>query len=146
MRLEGENRIKELLTSNWEEVENYQEQVQLAPDWDKYLLLEEMGLLGIYTVRRSEELVGYAVIFADYNLHFSNDVFAKIETIYIERTQRLFGVASKFIDCIVDNLTLRNVSVVTVSSKAHHSFNKLLNKKGFVHLENLYGKLLLKES
>lgn len=142
MELEGEDHIKELLTRNWEEVENYQDEVALVPDWDKYLLLEELGLLGIYTVRRLGELVGYAVIFADYSLHFSNDVFAKIETIYIQPEHRKFGIASQFIDVITDNLTKRNASVLTVSSKAEHSFNKLLAKKGFTHLENLYGKLL----
>lgn len=66
----------EHLSNKAKEVGEYQDKIEIDPDWDKYLALEDLGMLLCCGAFKEDELVGYYLAIVASSLHSKNDKFA----------------------------------------------------------------------
>jgi len=134
--------IKPLLEKHWAEVSFYKD-IPLAPDWDAYLQMDEMGVLRAYTARDDEnKLVGYAVFFVRKNPHYvSSPPQAVQDIIFIDPEKRGFGV--KFILWTEKQLAAEGVQVVFhhIKTNTPHTID-LFRRLGYSNIDLILGKRL----
>ena len=80
--------IEPLLEEHWNEVSNNRDVIKLNPDWDTYYILEEQGMLHIFTARDNGKLVGYFVTITRLNIHYKDHLFAANDAIFIKKEYR----------------------------------------------------------
>ena len=79
--------IMPLLHEHKEEIANHAD-IALAPDVARYNEVEDIGKLRCYTARMAGVLVGYAIFFLDYNLHYSGSLQANQDVLFVSKTHR----------------------------------------------------------
>jgi hypothetical protein len=85
---ETKDDIATLIDLHYEELCAHKNVIKLAPDFDRYQLLEDMGKLAIFTVRDTDLLIGYSIFFVDSHIHYNNDVFANNDIIFLHKDYR----------------------------------------------------------
>lgn len=131
-----------LLGQHWEEIALNKEAIKLNPDWDTYFELEEKGLLKVFTARSEEKLVGYFVVLCRHHLHYKDHVFAFNDVLYLHKDYRKGFAGPKLMKFAEKCLKEDGVTAITVNTKRHKPFDKLLLWLGYKHAENLYIKIL----
>ena len=134
--------LEPLLREHYKEVAMYKDKVQLAPDWERYEMLDKADILKIVTVRDGKQLVGYYICFVMPNPHYSNDMYAVNDIVLIKPEYRnakvgvgLFQYAEKWMRSL-------GVSVMTVHMKTFLPFDKLCEGLGWDYAERLYTKCI----
>lgn len=129
-----------LLYLHWKEIAHYDD-IKLDPQTYEYLELEKKGALRCYTARLdSDELVGYAVFFLRYNLHYRSSFQALQDVIFIHPEHR--GEGAKFIMWCDEQLKKENVQVVYHHIKSKHNFGPLLERMDYELVDLIYAKRL----
>lgn len=129
----------ELLGRHYTEVAHFQD-IELDPDVETYLKLEEIGSLVAYTARESGELIGYCVFFIKNNMHFKKSKQAIQDIIFIASEKR--GVGIKFIDWCDIQLRNQGVQVVYHHVKTEHNWGPAIEKIGYKLIDLIYGRRL----
>lgn len=131
-----------IIEAHWEEVSMYQDKVKLSPDWDMYRKVEEADALVLMTVRDEGKLIGYFVFFVQPHMHYSEDVFAVTDALYLDQGYRHSDVSiSMFIEA-EEFLRQSGVSVIKVSMKTHAPFDSLCEAMGYFNVERIYSKYI----
>lgn len=134
--------LKPLLESHWEEVAWYKEQIELNPDYDRYLCLERAGCLHIVTARDDGELIGYDVSFIMPNMHYSDHTYACNDIIFLLPSYRHGQLAYDMVKHKESLLREKGVSVATYHMKLAHPFTRLMEATGFETQEYVYSKYI----
>lgn len=133
---------KPLLNSHWEEIALNKNKIKLNPDWKAYESLESQGKLKIFTARDKGTLVGYFVVIVGVNIHYKDHVFASNDVIYLAPSYRKGFTGIRLITFAEKCLKDDGVSVLTVNTKVHKPFDKLLSFLKFSKIELVYSKYL----
>lgn len=133
--------LKPLLTNNHEEVEIYQDKMILDPDFDKYKLLESVGILTIFTMRFDKKLVGYNVFFIQPHIHYPGTNFAACDVVYIDPEYRNSDTIN-FFTYSEEKLISKGVDVVTYHMKTNKKFESLMHILDMEHSEHVYAKYI----
>jgi GNAT superfamily N-acetyltransferase len=141
-----ENDILTLLDLHYKEIALNQDKIKLNPDWDVYRALEEQGKLKIFTARDGSTLVGYFVVVVGVNMHYKDHTFACNDIIYLHKDYRRGFAGIKLIKFAKKCLTEDGVSVLTINTKVHQPFDKLLDRLGFNLIERVYSSYLQGDS
>jgi len=141
-----ENDILALLDLHYKEIALNQDKIKLNPDWDVYRALEEQGKLKIFTARDGSTLVGYFVVVVGVNMHYKDHTFACNDIIYLHKDYRRGFAGIKLIKFAKKCLTEDGVSVLTINTKVHQPFDKLLDRLGFNLIERVYSSYLQGDS
>jgi len=141
-----ENDILALLDLHYKEIALNQDKIKLNPDWDVYRALEEQGKLKIFTARDGSTLVGYFVVVVGVNMHYKDHTFACNDIIYLHKDYRKGFAGIKLIKFAKKCLTEDGVSVLTINTKVHQPFDKLLDRLGFNLIERVYSSYLQGDS
>lgn len=80
--------IENLIQEHYEELCAHRDIIKLAPDWTRYKALEDACKLLVYTVRDGGILVGYSVWFVDVHIHYSGQLFANNDIIFLSKSHR----------------------------------------------------------
>lgn len=131
-----------LIKLHWSEVALNQDKIKLNPDWDAYHSLEEQGKLKIFTARDSGRLVGYFVVILGNNIHYMDHLFASNDIIYLHKDYRKGFAGIHLIKFAENYLQDDGVSVLTINTKVHQPFDKVLDRIGFNLIERVYSKYL----
>lgn len=131
-----------LLVSHWHEVGLNKDKMDLNPDYSKYKVFEDLGVIRIYTARDDEKLIGYLVMQVEVLLHYKDHTAARNDVIYIDPKYRNAGLATELIAFAEDKLKSQGVSVIYINTKAHKPFDSLLEASGFTLNDRLYGKYI----
>jgi len=137
-----EEEIKPLIAAHWEEIALNKEEIKLNPDWDAYALLEAEGRLKVFTAREGDLLVGYFVVVIGVNLHYKDHTFACNDIIFMHKDYRKGFAGIKLIKFAKKCLTEDGVSVLTINTKVHQPFDKVLERLGFNLIERTYSSYL----
>ena len=127
--------LKPILHEHWEELALYSD-IPLDPEFELYEALETKGMLSFYSVRRSGELVGYAIFFVRKSPHYKSTLWAVCDIILIRKPYRNFGVGDKLFAFFEDDLRQQGVKVVHMMTKASHpELGGLARRRGYRHSE-----------
>ena len=134
--------IEPLLNSHWEEIALNKEKIKLNPDWDAYQSFEDQGKLKIFTARDDGQLVGYFVVIVGTNIHYKDHLFASNDIIYLSPNHRKGFTGIKLIKFAEKCLKTDGISVLTINTKVHQPFDKLMDFLKFRKIERVYSKYL----
>lgn len=137
-----EKDILVLIDLHYKEIALNQSKVKLNPDWALYADLEAEGKLKIFTARDAGVLVGYFVVVVGVNMHYKDHLFACNDIIYLHKDYRRGFAGVKLIKFAKACLTEDGVSVLTINTKVHQPFDKLLERLGFNLIERVYSSYL----
>ena len=138
--LQGLEEFHTLIRSHYKEISAYQD-IELKPDWDKYLQMEREQKLTCFVARKGgDKVIGYAIFFVQFNMHYRESLQAVQDIIYIDKEERGFG--SDFIQWMDKELKSDGVQVVYHHVKCKHDWGKALESLGYNHIEKMYGKRL----
>ena len=141
-----ENDILVLIDLHYKEIALNQSKVKLNPDWDVYRALENEGKLRIFTARDNDTLVGYFVVVVGVNMHYKDHTFACNDIIYLHKDYRKGFAGIKLIKFAKKCLTEDGVSVLTINTKVHQPFDRVLERLGFNLIERVYSSYLQGDS
>lgn len=131
-----------LLTKHYREIAHFQD-IELDPNWARYLQMSEAGGLRVFTARdESKTLVGYAAFFVSFNLHYQGSKQAAQDVIYIEKSTRGRGIGKAFIKFCDDSLRVEGVQAVYHHIKEKHNFGPMLETMGYELVDLIYAKRL----
>lgn len=125
-----------LLHAHYDEIATNKESKPLDPDLDRYHMLEDNGMLRIYTARDDGKLVGYFVSMVMPHLHYSSTIYAMNDILYVDPAYRGTTLAYRmFKGAIKDLKENSNTTVMMIHMKVKHQFRGLLTKLGFEQTE-----------
>ena len=136
--------IKPLLEKHWEEVALHQGAIKLNPDWKEYARRDADGSLVAFTARDEGKLIGYCVLLIGQSIHYKDHKFASNDVVFVLPEYRATATGYQLIKCAEDYCKESGVSVITINTKVHVPFDKLLLGMGFELIERIYSKLLRK--
>lgn len=118
--------------------------IELAPDYDKYMQLDGLGLIRFFSARKdSGELMGYAVFIAQPNMHYKHSFQAVQDIIFINKEMRGQRIGAEFIAWCDEMLRADGVQIVYHHVKTAHEWGKaILVPLGYKHIENIYSRRL----
>ena len=137
-----ENDIRPLIQRHWEDIALNKDKIKLNPDWDAYHTLEQAGALKAFTAREDGKLVGYFVVIIQYNLHYKDHLFASNDIIFLHPDYRKGRTGIKLIQFAEKCLKEDGVSVLSINTKVHKPFDKLMQFLGFNLVERIYSKYI----
>jgi GNAT superfamily N-acetyltransferase len=134
--------IKPLLEEHWELVALNQGKIKLNPDYEEYARLDAAGVLKCFTARKDGALVGYFILMVSKSIHYSDHLFAVNDVIFVKPDSRAGATGYKLIKYAEDYCKKIGVSVLTLNTKVHLPFDKLMVHMGFDLIERIYSKYL----
>lgn len=132
--------MKPLLEAHWEEIALYKDKIKLDPDYDKYLLLDSLGMLHVLTVRSDERLIGYFISFIQPHMHYKESLSAVNDILFIHPSYRKGSIGYKLFKKAEQSLRELGVEVMSISSKVKNDFKPLMDKLEFKRVEYTYSK------
>jgi len=133
---------KYLIQLHWDEIALHKDVIRLNPDWEAYQNLEDNHKLRVFTARDEGKLVGYFVVLVGTNLHYKDHLFANNDIIYLHGDYRKGFAGVRLIKFAEKCLKDDGVSVLTINTKVHQPFYKLLDRLEFNEVERVYSKYL----
>jgi len=125
-----------LFKNHHKEVGDYFPDIYFNPDVESYIKLDEADKLRVYTVRKSDKLIGYAIHHIFNHLHFSNSKQAVQDAIFIAKEHRGFG--KEFINWIDEQLKSEGVDAVYHYVSVNHDYSNTLCSLGYKKVESTY--------
>lgn len=134
--------IKELIKLHYDEIAVNKEDIPLDPDWDRYKLLDDKGLIMIITARDEGKLVGYSIFFISNHLHYKSTVYANNDLLYLHPDYRKGLTGIKLIKTSEIYLKQRGVAKIMWHIKFNKDFRILLHRFGYVDEDVIVGKII----
>ena len=131
-----------LVQEHHEEVDTDKERVQMNPDYDTYLALEEAGAVVLHTVRDNGILAGYSVVLVHPHLHYKDNVYGQNDLLYVCPEYRSEGLAKGLLETQEEHLKELGVTVMTMHMKEDRRFEHLMQNLGYHHSEIIYKKYI----
>jgi GNAT superfamily N-acetyltransferase len=133
---------QELLKDHWEEIALNKDKIALNPDWEAYEKLEDDGKLKVFTARDNNKLIGYFVVIVGINPHYKDHLFAVNDIIYLDKDYRKGFTGIKIIKFAEKCLKEDGVSVLSINTKVHKPFDRVMVYLGFRPIERVYSKYI----
>ena len=132
--------ISPLFEKAWEEVDFLADHVELDPDWDLAIKMEEMGMFRTYTMREEGVLVGFTCVIVQPLLHSRSNFHSAVDVAYIDPSHR--GSFKSFLRLIESDLKDQGVKTFSFNLKSWDKTGEFLKKEGYTHTENEYMKVV----
>jgi hypothetical protein len=124
---------KPLLEKHWREIAYFKD-IELNPDYYKYLKLQELDSIKAFICRDDEGLmIGYATFIIQPMLHYKQILSAIEDILYIHPEQRRIG--GFFIKYCDEQLDKLGVQLVSHHIKLAHDWSRGLERMGYVKTE-----------
>ena len=112
---------------------------ELAPDFGRYLKMDELGLLKCYAATVDGALAGYAIFIVSPHLHYSTSVWAHEDLYYLAPEYRKGLTGYKWMKFFLQDIE-KCADKVIVGTKLKLETGAILKRLGYTHFENLYSK------
>jgi GNAT superfamily N-acetyltransferase len=106
------------------------------PDYKRYIALDEMGALIVFTIRKAGALVGTAAFFLDTQIQQKDIVSATQSVNYIDKGHR--GIGIRFMKFCDEFLKGMGVDSVWRQATVKHDVGKLYERMGYIPIETSY--------
>lgn len=134
--------MKPLFENHWDEIALHKDKIKLNPDYDKYLLMDKLGMLHVMTARDDGKIVGYFISFIQPHMHYKDTVFAMNDILFIHPDYRKGSIGFKLFKKAEESLKGIGVDVVLIHAKVKNDFKPLMDKLGFNRAEYSYSKYI----
>ncbi len=134
--------IKPIIITHWKEIEINKDNIKLDCDWDRYIQLDELGMLSTVSVRSDGVLIGYITTFIIEHLHYKTHTFADVDAMYIALEYRGTGIGRELCNYAEDICKDKGVSIIMQHVKLTHNFGSLLEGIGYTKVEEMYSKYI----
>jgi len=132
-----------VLLEHWDELALNKENVKLAPDRKKYKQLQELNIINNIVVYDGNVVVGYSFLIVQPNLHYSENVFAHVDIIYVSKEYRKSSIGARLLVATEQLAKDLGASVITHHAKPYvPMIIKPLEKLVYSLYEHIYGKYL----
>jgi len=130
-----------LLDEHYAEVAHYKD-IELDPDVEKYVRIDELGMLKVYTIRviGSQDLVGYGIFHVATSMHYRRTLVAMQDVLFITKPHR--GLGREFVAWCDSELKKSGVIAVYHHVKSKHDWSHILVNMGYELVDNIYAKRL----
>lgn len=122
------------------------DQLLFKPDLDheRYLKMDELGMMHVVTARDEEKLVGYIICFVMPHFHYkSSGLTALADMYYVLHPYRKGGLGARMFKEMERGLKARGVIRAHMSCKAHEDHTKLFQAMGWKLTDFTFSKLLV---
>jgi hypothetical protein len=123
------------------------DQLLFTPDLDheRYLKMDELGMMHVVTARDDHKLVGYIICFVMPHFHYkSSGLTALADMYYLLHEYRKGGLGARMFMEMERGLKARNVIRAHMSCKVHDDHQVLFEKMGWTFTDKTFSKLLVK--
>jgi GNAT superfamily N-acetyltransferase len=134
--------IKPLLDLHYDEVAMYQAKIELNPDYDRYLALDDAEMIHVVTAREGELLIGYFITFLVPHMHYQDHIYAVNDVVFIEERYRNAKVGMELFTFAEKELKGMGVSVLVIHMKTKLPFDELCLGLGYDYAERNYTKYI----
>lgn len=105
--------------------------IRFLPNFPEYIAGEREGIIRFFTVRRAGVLVGYSVFIVRHHQHYSTEMFAVQDVMFLDKTAREGMVGYKFVKFCNDELERAGVDVIVVGVNLKRDYGVLLERIGY---------------
>lgn len=134
-----------LFERHYRDVAHYQD-ITLKINQEHYNQADALGVLRCYTARMNGDLIGYCVFFVRHNMRYFDSLQALQDVLFLLPEYRGKSAGVRLIKFCEDRLRQEGCQVVYQHTKAASNVGKLLERLGYEHIDNVYGKRLDKEA
>ena len=132
-----------LFEQHWQEIATFKD-IVLSPNKEADKTLEDAGMLRFFTARRDDRLVGYAVFLLGCHLHYSQNLFAMQDVVFVDPLVR--GGRTGWMLLRFAEKSLKDDDKVTLvqhhMKNSHPALGALLARMGYAATETLWTKRL----
>ena len=132
----------ELIIQDYEEIVHNKDLQSLDPDWGIYKILEDQGLLMIFTCRDDLKLVGYFLVIATPNLHSKGSMLAVADVIFLDKKYRTGMTGYKLFKFAEDCVRKDRFKTLHVTTTEMNPIDSLMVRMGYSKIETKYEKVL----
>lgn len=123
------------------EVAHYKD-IPLGVDRARYEILQDAGMLWVFTMREGGTLIGYNVFVVAPNLHYTTALAAIEDVLYLDPSRRALGLGRKMLQWIDEHLAKRGCTYVARHVKLAHDHGALLKRAGYEPVETIWQRRL----
>jgi hypothetical protein len=123
--------LKVLTNAHWDEVRFDYGAMRVDPDWPKYMHLNSLGIIRLYTIRDWGQLIGYASFIVDDHLHFKGKKFAGNDTIYILPEYRNKFTIPRFMKYFESKLAKIGADVIQITTTKTNKHERFMKHSGY---------------
>lgn len=135
--------VEELTAEHWEEIANNKEAIKLAPDKEKFLMLQKVGVLTNAFAYDDGRVIGYVVVLTNPHLHYMFDKIAFVDVIYLKKKYRNSSLGVRLVKMAEELAREAGASVITHHTKPHHvNLEKIITKMNYKFSESIFTKLI----
>lgn len=109
----------------------------------KYVDLEALNRLAIFTIREEGQLLAYAAFITDTATHYSKTLYASNDALFVHPSLRQGTTAIKFMKWCekkLVELSNGNIKIVQWRTKSEHNFSPILKRMGYSEDDITYTK------
>lgn len=129
---------------HWQELALDQLLFERDLDHERYLKMEELGMIHVVTARDERKLVGYIVCFVMPHMHYkSSGLVALADMYFVIREYRKGGLGVRMFREMERGLRERNVIRAHMSCKVHEDHTRLFEGMGWKLTDLTFSKLLI---
>lgn len=110
------------------------------PDWERFFMYEDWGVLKVMTARRGPRLIGWVTCFVSPHIDARTVPFADVKTIWLDKQFREGVLGMKMLKHAIEDLEAGGIKLIHVAAK-NERFGKVLERLGFGTLETVYSRL-----
>lgn len=128
---------------HWLEIAKNKELMALAPDLERYSLLEEAGsLITLYAYDRDDNIIGYSVNIISPHLHYKELITAYNDLLYVKKEYRKGSVGIRLISETERVCRNSGAEIILFHAKEQTSLAGILPRKGYKTHEIIFSKEL----
>ncbi len=132
----------EFFEAHKEEVGADKEKFPLAPDYERYQEMQDIGSLVVVTARADGRLIGYICYYLSRHLHYDS-LTAYSDVFYVTPAYRKGLVGVRLFKAVEEVLKHMGVERIYTGTKLKLDIGPILERLGYAPIERIYTKVLI---
>lgn len=132
---------EDILYRHWQELALNKDKIYLKPDVQRYVGLQKNNILHNIVVYKDNKIVGYSITLITPSLHYSDNIFAQVDVIYVDQAYRHSTIGARLLIETERQAKDNGAHVVLHHAKPYvPMIIKPLEKLNYQLYELMYGK------
>lgn len=130
-----------LLKAHYDEVAKNKDVMVLDPDWDRYIALDDAGVLVVLGVfSEDEQLLGYSVGLVTSHLHYRGLTYYQNDVLFLAASARRSHIGIDLIEATERVAGARGARFVCWHAKQGTALDRLLDRRGYGVQDIIYSR------